>query len=212
MEYLMSYGWAVLVVLVVGVTVWQLGILESGGTIPPTATGFGGVKPLLPTCKSGPGIFELPSVSGFSCIFVNAAGGSIVVNDVYVKVNGKGCWIMLTQDKYHASPPRTYVVRWCTGEDLSTCSAAPSCSSQNTLGVWRNCALDGTWMPIENDATFFVGIYGWHGVPDRDYGPCVNGYNGGEVYNVDIDIGYLADVGGIQVQKHSVGTVRLAAD
>ena len=32
MEYLMTYGWAILVVMIVGIVMWQLGIFNMGGT------------------------------------------------------------------------------------------------------------------------------------------------------------------------------------
>ena len=45
MEYLMTYGWAILVVLIVGIVLWQLGIFNLGGSSK-TSTGFGAIKPL----------------------------------------------------------------------------------------------------------------------------------------------------------------------
>ncbi len=45
MEYLMTYGWAILVVMIVGVVLWQLGIFNLGGQTK-TMTGFGAVKPI----------------------------------------------------------------------------------------------------------------------------------------------------------------------
>ena len=44
-EYLMTYGWAILVVLVVGIALWQLGVLtptEGNKNI----RGFTGLKPI----------------------------------------------------------------------------------------------------------------------------------------------------------------------
>jgi len=46
MEYLMTYGWAILVVMIVGIVMWQLGIFNMGGTTV-TATGFAKIKPQL---------------------------------------------------------------------------------------------------------------------------------------------------------------------
>ena len=45
MEYLMTYGWAIMVVMIVGVVLWQMGIFKmgSGGS---GMSGFGAVKPL----------------------------------------------------------------------------------------------------------------------------------------------------------------------
>jgi len=46
MEYLMTYGWAILVVMIVGIVMWQLGIFNIGGTTV-TMTGFPRIKPQL---------------------------------------------------------------------------------------------------------------------------------------------------------------------
>ena len=55
MEYLMTYGWAILVVMIVGVVLWQLGIFGGGPGAVNTASGFGKVKPMEPSIKySGP--------------------------------------------------------------------------------------------------------------------------------------------------------------
>ncbi|HIE34505.1 MAG TPA: hypothetical protein EYP86_05140, partial [Candidatus Altiarchaeales archaeon] len=43
MEYLMTYGWAILVVMIVGVVLWKLGIF-GGGASGNKATGFIGSK------------------------------------------------------------------------------------------------------------------------------------------------------------------------
>ncbi|MBU4406048.1 MAG: hypothetical protein KKB24_00510 [Candidatus Altiarchaeota archaeon] len=51
MEYLMTYGWAILVVMIVGVVLWQLGIFGGGPGAVNTASGFGKVKPMEPSIK-----------------------------------------------------------------------------------------------------------------------------------------------------------------
>ena len=44
MEYLMTYGWAILVVLIVGIVLWQLGIFSGLGGGANTSTGFSAGK------------------------------------------------------------------------------------------------------------------------------------------------------------------------
>jgi hypothetical protein len=66
MEYLMTYGWAILVVMVVGIVMWQLGIFNIGGTTV-TSTGFAKLKPQLSATGSSAG-------GTFSAIFTNGAG------------------------------------------------------------------------------------------------------------------------------------------
>ena len=40
MEYSLGYGWAILVVIVVGIVLWQLGIMDSEQNLPATFDGF----------------------------------------------------------------------------------------------------------------------------------------------------------------------------
>ncbi|HEX55264.1 MAG TPA: hypothetical protein ENF49_03960, partial [Candidatus Altiarchaeales archaeon] len=51
MEYLMTYGWAILVVMIVGVVLWQLGIFGGGPGAVNTAHGFSKIKVLEPSIK-----------------------------------------------------------------------------------------------------------------------------------------------------------------
>lgn len=46
MEYLATYGWAVLIIVVIGVVIWQSGVLSVGKSIPPGKSGFSQVRPL----------------------------------------------------------------------------------------------------------------------------------------------------------------------
>jgi len=50
MEYLMTYGWAIAVVLAIGIGMWRMGVFSLGGNMPPTASGFTTIQPLLATC------------------------------------------------------------------------------------------------------------------------------------------------------------------
>lgn len=45
MEYLMTYGWVILVVMVVGVTLWYFGVFRMGG-VTKSMIGFDAIKPL----------------------------------------------------------------------------------------------------------------------------------------------------------------------
>ncbi len=76
MEYILSYGWAILVVLVVGVGLWQLGIFNwSSGTV--SSTGFG----KIPIQLSGTG---LTREGVFVGTFVNSAGTRIFLSGVEI--------------------------------------------------------------------------------------------------------------------------------
>lgn len=44
-EYLTTYGWAILLVLIVGIVVWQLGLFDIQGKVPPSYKGFSVLVP-----------------------------------------------------------------------------------------------------------------------------------------------------------------------
>ena len=74
MEYLMTYGWAILVVMVVGIAMWRLGIFSMGSSTM-TFTGFAKLKPQL----SGSGINHDGTVT---LVMTNGAGAPIaLLND-----------------------------------------------------------------------------------------------------------------------------------
>lgn len=80
-EFLMTHGWAIVISLSVGFTLWQLGIFNLGqGAM--TASGFGQLKPIL----SG---FQNAEVDGqdsavLALLFVNGAGQDILVTDARI--------------------------------------------------------------------------------------------------------------------------------
>lgn len=68
-EYLTIYGWAILVVLIVGIFLWQFGVFSPHATAV-TSKGFKSVKP-QPTGT------RLDHDGTFTGVFINAAGGQI---------------------------------------------------------------------------------------------------------------------------------------
>jgi len=82
MEYLMTYGWAILVVMIVGIVMWQLGIFNLGSTSV-TSSGFPKIKPQLASCK-------MSTLGAFSCLFTNGAGSGITVNSISVTAGTGG--------------------------------------------------------------------------------------------------------------------------
>jgi len=75
MEYLMTYGWAILVVMIVGVVLWQLGVFNPGSG-QATVVGFYKIKPL------SPGDIQQNRTGGFSGVFINAVGTPISITDI----------------------------------------------------------------------------------------------------------------------------------
>lgn len=69
----MTYGWAILVVMIVGVVLWQLGVFNTGqNTL--VVTGLTRIPPLKPSIAY--------SNSSFSASFTNNVGTTIVLNNI----------------------------------------------------------------------------------------------------------------------------------
>jgi hypothetical protein len=197
MEYLMTYGWAILVVMVAGVAMWQLGIFNMSGDTAPTSTGFSVFKPLLATCQLRNDIIFIQAMSaaitynGSTCQFINNAGTTIYVTDVEVKVNNEDCyrhWInsttggnMLEQncqnhDRYNSS---TYPMPIPSGSQFTILTGNP---------MWGG-AMGGVTCPG-----------GCSTITPR------------LPYTVSYDISYNIPIGGVTTSKHETGTVRVIAD
>ncbi len=84
MEYLMTYGWAILVVMIVGVVLWQLGVFNSGQGAP-VETGFVRLNPLMPSV--------VYKTTAFNATFTNNVGAPIRLMTVIMNetINGVNC-------------------------------------------------------------------------------------------------------------------------
>jgi len=76
MEYLMTYSWAILVVMLVGIAMWQLGIFNLGSSTSTTYTGFPRLKPQLT-------LVAVRTEGNMTSVFTNGGGGPIVITNVY---------------------------------------------------------------------------------------------------------------------------------
>jgi hypothetical protein len=81
-EYLMTYGWAILIILIVAGVLAYYGIFAPSGFLGPTARGFGQVQVLNP--------WSLAAVNGVMTLNLeNRVGGTIsVTNITYTLTNG----------------------------------------------------------------------------------------------------------------------------
>ncbi|MFH1126362.1 MAG: hypothetical protein V1703_04490 [Candidatus Altiarchaeota archaeon] len=52
LEYMMTYGWAILVILILAVVLWQMGILDIGESTTPGKRGFSQITPLDWKCST----------------------------------------------------------------------------------------------------------------------------------------------------------------
>ena len=82
MEYLMTYGWAILVVMIVGVVLWQLGVFGGGPGAANTATGFAKIKPLPASIKYD------DSDNTLNFTLVNGAGTPITIAASGITITG----------------------------------------------------------------------------------------------------------------------------
>ncbi len=71
MEYMSTYGWAVLVVIIIGVAIWQMGLLDIGSRVNPGYSGFSVLTPVDWSLVKGGGTCTL------AVQFSNAAGEEI---------------------------------------------------------------------------------------------------------------------------------------
>ncbi|MDD5112301.1 MAG: hypothetical protein PHG85_07135, partial [Candidatus Altiarchaeota archaeon] len=72
-EFLMTYGWALVIVLIVGVVAWKWGVFNFTGTIQPGSYGFWGVTP-IDYKMGGSGILTLS--------IENGVGVNVTINSV----------------------------------------------------------------------------------------------------------------------------------
>jgi len=63
LEYLQTYSWAILVVMIVGIALWQLGVFGGHGT-PNTASGFSKIRVLEPSIKYSGDTLDFTVVNG----------------------------------------------------------------------------------------------------------------------------------------------------
>ena len=77
MEYLMTYGWAILIVIIVAAALVALGVFDPCTWSPPAATGFS-----VFTIPAGGWAFNL---TGFTVILENTMGGGLVnITDIVI--------------------------------------------------------------------------------------------------------------------------------
>ncbi|MCX6694706.1 MAG: hypothetical protein NTU61_00200 [Candidatus Altiarchaeota archaeon] len=210
MEYLMTYGWAILVVMVVGIAMWRLGIFNLGGSGAPTSTGFATLKPLLSTCEisnkntgaANPSWWGCNGIGGFYCQFLNTAGTAITITNVSIKVNNRYCDYMNADlnpkiNSLGGTGNCGYVQCYNTGG--SSCDTTFLDCSTGTAGR----------VNVPKDAQFTVNANSpMPPCGDPLETPCKS-VQKGQAYEVFVDVQYEVNIGGARTTKHSSGTVRL---
>ena len=109
MEYLMTYGWAILVVIIVGIVLWQSGVF---------GTGSGGVSG-FDKVRVEDYVFDS---SNITVSFENAAGQTMRQVDIQISINGAA----YEQINNTAGGNAT---NWAPGKEYAYTLAETSCSS-----------------------------------------------------------------------------------
>ncbi len=82
-EYLMTYGWAILIILIVAGVLAYYGIFAPAGFLGPTARGFGQVQVLNP--------WSITGSDGTTVLYLeNRVGGTITLTDISVNPDATG--------------------------------------------------------------------------------------------------------------------------
>lgn len=79
LEFVMTYGWAILTMTIVVVVVWQLGLFKLGGTVEPGSGGFWGLTPQD---------YMLTESGQLTISFSNYIGSNVTLDEVYVNQGG----------------------------------------------------------------------------------------------------------------------------
>ena len=95
----MTYGWAILAVMVIGVAMWHLGVFNMGDSVGTRTAGFPTLKPLETTCLYQEDIIiGFPGFTGISCQFVNTAGTPITIKNVKISIDEKYCSLQMISE------------------------------------------------------------------------------------------------------------------
>lgn len=104
-EYLVTYGWAILVMLVIGLVLWQMGIFDSQST-PPRCIGFSQIEPLG---------WKAASTGDFILVLTNEAGTKLKLTGVNMGIFGTSCTSDGTTEDLRPGEAITINVTGCTG-------------------------------------------------------------------------------------------------
>ena len=105
MEYLMTYGWAILIIIVVMAALYAMGPLNPSTWTRATATGFGEIG--LPQS----GAWRLKADGDFVVNLENNVGSTINITAATVKVDTTDCSSVDVNDALTATTPVTLAIR-----------------------------------------------------------------------------------------------------
>ena len=201
MEYVMTYSWAILAIMVVGVVLWQFGFFDSE-MYATSSNGFSKIKPMLTTIKvSSDGVFQ-----GF---FVNGLGKEA------------NLWGVIIRDKdgnllccsSHNMPQTGF-----GGPSSPTCATAGlSHAASNVAGVDYNgfptvypVEDSGVKGPQINKGGEFIVEMGRtpsHVPPGTAVSRCTNTWKKGQLYSVRVEFFYTISLGGVSSSLSDSGMI-----
>lgn len=80
LEFLLTYGWAILLITVIALLLWQMGVFNPAGQVRPGSSGFWGVVPFEDFTYNDEGVLMIP--------ISNKVGGRIDITAVNATVEG----------------------------------------------------------------------------------------------------------------------------
>ncbi len=81
LEFLLTYGWAVLILTVVALLLWQMGMFNLGGKVQPGTSGFWGVAPYEDFAYTEGQVLMIP--------ISNRIGANITIQNISVTFQGR---------------------------------------------------------------------------------------------------------------------------
>ncbi len=191
MEYVMGYGWSIIVVIVVGIVMWQLGVFEASQNVPTTSTGFVSIKPVLVNCKIHNFGISSGNLNGFGCQFHNLVSEPIDIVGVDIKVNGEYCAFLALGDNVFSG-----FGRWTD----HVCTSPSDCGSM----MW----VPPNWV-VSADGFFTIGTDDNNGIPFPNL--CDN-LEPNDFHQMEVDIAYKVQLGEVETVKHSIGALNMGAE
>jgi len=210
MEYLMTYGWALLVILILGVFLWHIGVLNISTSIAPTSQGFHTLRPVLATCRMEKGVWR-PDYYGFGCQFTNNVGREIRIRDLNLTVDGKSCrYMQIDVVPTFTAGMSDYLYRQCNSENLD-------CPLITCGGLQKRCLCppgNDCYLTVPKDKQFSVmTLSNILAIPAGPIGlgPCANILSGHK-YEVKVGFTYEVEVGDVKSLKMDEGIIQLSGD
>lgn len=84
LEYLMTYGWAILIIIIVGAALYALGVFSPGTFTGKRSTGFSTFQMVD---------FKVDTDANLTLVFGNRLGKTITINNITATYKGNKCYI-----------------------------------------------------------------------------------------------------------------------